>query len=76
MTWDIKGLGCLDWADVSGLIYFEVHRLDVHPVPWIKVFFENIFIFFEYVFPKFGVRSACFAEIFFIVILDFQSICP
>ena len=65
MKWDIIGLGGLDWADVPGLIYFEVHRLNVHPVPWIKVFFENIFIFFEYVFPKFSARSVCFVEFFF-----------
>ena len=60
MVWDIIGLGGLDWADVPGLVYLEVYRLDVHPVPRIKVFFENTFTFFEYVFPKFSARSVYF----------------
>ena len=75
MMWDVKSLGGLDWADAPGLIYFEVYRLDVHPVPWTKVIFENIFTFFEYVFPKFSARSVCFVEFFFCRDFEFLVYC-
>ena len=63
--WDVESLGGLDWSDAPGLIHFEVHRFNVHPVPRIKVSFENIFIFLKYVFPKLCTKSGCFAEFLF-----------
>ena len=62
MMWDVESLGGLDRSDAPGLIHFEVHRFNVHPVPGIKVFFKNLFMFLKYVFPKFCIRSASFAE--------------
>ena len=64
MMWDVESLGGLDRSDAPGLIHFEVHRFNVHPVPRIKVFFKNIFVLLKYV-PKFSTRSASFAEFFF-----------